>query len=46
MEMTSCIIDLKWRHLLTRVSHFTSVKFYIMSENAYVFVSKQYMLIK
>ena len=46
IKLTSCIIDLKWRHLLTRVSHHTSVKFYIVSKNAHVFVSKQCMQIK
>ena len=32
IKLRSCIIDLKWRHLLSRVSHHTSVKFYIVSK--------------
>ena len=45
-KLISSIIDLKLRHLLTRMSHHTSVKFYIMSKNAHVFVSKQCLQIK
>ena len=46
IKLTSCVIDLKWRHLLTRMSYHTSVKFYIVSKHAHVFVSKQCMQIK
>ena len=44
INLASCIIDLKWRHLLTRVSHHTSVKFYIVSKNAYVENEQHFLL--
>ena len=46
IKLTSCIIYLKWRHLLKRVSHRISTKFNIVSKNAHVFVTKQCMQIK